>query len=50
MNIAYINHLKPKFYCINDVKIDSATERRNYYKKVNDFMNKYYSEKPFFEK
>ena len=48
--LAYINHLKPKFYCINDVKIDSATERRNYYKKVNDFMNKYYSEKPFFEK
>ena len=46
----YINHLKPKFYCINDVKIDSATERRNYYKKVNDFMDKYYPEKPFFEK
>jgi len=46
----YINHLKPKFYCINDVKIDSAIERRNYYKKVNDFMNKYYPEKPFFEK
>lgn len=41
---------RPKFFCINDVKIDNEDIREKYYKKVNSFLNNYYQKKSFFEK
>ena len=45
-----IYRIKPKFYCINDVKIKNLVERHNFYKHINNLMEKYYDTVPFFEK
>ena len=45
----YIYRANPKFFCINDVNIKNTTERQKFYKRVNNFMEKYYDEPPFFE-
>ena len=45
-----IKKTKPKFYCINDTNIENNENRKIFYDKVNNFMEKYYPEKPFFEK
>jgi hypothetical protein len=45
----YINRVNPKFYCINDININNTVERNKFYKRVNNFMEKYYDTPTFFE-
>jgi hypothetical protein len=44
-----IERIRPRFFCINDMKFESDEKRQEYYRRVNTFMEEFYKEIPFFE-
>lgn len=44
-----VRKFKPLFFCINDTPMENANFKEIFYNKVNNFLEEYYNEKPFFE-